>query len=68
MKEPFECDFLADLVLFLPLQQGKIIPLSVKVGDFVLLPEYGGSQIKTDEEEAEYLLFREAELVAKIEK
>lgn len=37
--------------------EGKVIPLSVKEGDTVLLPEYGGSQIKLDDKEyvASYL-------------
>jgi len=29
-------------------KSGNLIPLSVKEGDHVLLPEYGGSQIKLD--------------------
>lgn len=29
---------------------GKIIPLSIKVGDKVLLPEYGGTKVKLGEQ------------------
>ncbi|KAH1188801.1 chaperonin, mitochondrial [Glycine max] len=30
---------------------GNLIPVSVKEGDHVLLPEYGGTQIKLDDKE-----------------
>lgn len=29
---------------------GKIIPMSLKVGDTVLLPEFGGNKVKLDEQ------------------
>ena len=32
-------------------KSGNLIPLSVKEGDHVLLPEYGGTQIKLDDKE-----------------
>ena len=32
-------------------REGKVIPVGVKEGDTVLLPEYGGSQIKLDDKE-----------------
>lgn len=32
-------------------KSGNLIPVSVKEGDHVLLPEYGGSQIKLDDKE-----------------
>lgn len=41
------------------------MPLAVKVGDHVLLPEYGGTKVEI--EEKEYHLFRESDLLAKIE-
>lgn len=31
--------------------QGKLIPVTVKEGDNVLLPEYGGTQVKLGEKE-----------------
>ncbi len=43
---------------------GQVMPMSVKVGDKVLLPEFGGSKIEL--EDKEYFLFKESELVAKI--
>ncbi|CAI5757255.1 unnamed protein product [Candida verbasci] len=44
---------------------GQIIPTSVKQGDKVLLPSFGGNPIKIGEEE--YLLFTDKEILAKIE-
>ncbi|KAF5199042.1 10 kDa chaperonin [Thalictrum thalictroides] len=40
---------------------GKPIPVSVKEGDTVLLPEYGGTEIKLDEKE--YHLFRDDDIL-----
>lgn len=40
--------------------------MSVNVGDKVLLPEYGGTKV-TLEEDKELHLFRESDIVAKIE-
>ena len=40
---------------------GETIPMSVKEGDTVLLPEYGGDKVKIDDKE--YLLLREAEIL-----
>ncbi|XP_057422253.1 10 kDa chaperonin, mitochondrial-like [Lotus japonicus] len=40
---------------------GNLIPVSVKEGDQVLLPEYGGSQIKLDDKE--FLLFRDEDIL-----
>ncbi|KAI9293895.1 chaperonin GroS [Neoconidiobolus thromboides FSU 785] len=44
---------------------GNLIPVSVKPGDRVLLPPYGGSNVKIDNDE--YLLFKDSEILAKIE-
>jgi len=41
---------------------GKVIPLSVKVGDKVLYGKYSGTNITVDGEE--YLIVREEEIVA----
>ncbi|KAK9700722.1 mitochondrial heat shock protein Hsp10 [Basidiobolus ranarum] len=46
-------------------RDGKHIPVSVKEGDKVLLPPYGGSVVKVDKEE--FLLLRDSEILAKIE-
>lgn len=32
-------------------RDGKLIPVSVKEGDTVLLPEYGGTEVKLGEKE-----------------
>ncbi|KAK7606797.1 chaperonin 10-like protein [Phyllosticta citricarpa] len=45
-------------------REGKRILPSVKAGDKVLIPQYGGTPIKVAEEE--YHLFRDSEILAKI--
>ncbi|XP_037704078.1 10 kDa heat shock protein, mitochondrial-like [Choloepus didactylus] len=42
---------------------GQIEPVSVKVGDKVLLPEYGGTKVVL--EEKEYFLFRDSDILGK---
>ena len=44
---------------------GDLIPMSVAVGDKVLLPEWGGNAIKV--EEKEFHIFRDSDILAKIE-
>ncbi len=44
---------------------GKTVPLTVKVGDKVLIGKYAGNEIKIDDEEL--LIAREDEILAKIE-
>lgn len=44
---------------------GKLIPMNVKVGDTVLLPEYGGSKIKLGEQEL--FIFKDTDIIAKLE-
>jgi chaperonin GroES len=44
-------------------RDGEIIPINVDIGDKVLLPEYGGLQVKLDGEELH--LFRNDEILAK---
>ncbi|TIA71610.1 hypothetical protein E3P91_02447 [Wallemia ichthyophaga] len=46
-------------------KSGDNVPNSVKSGDKVLLPGWGGSSIKVGEEE--YYLFRDSEILAKIQ-
>jgi chaperonin GroES len=45
---------------------GKLIPLDVKVGDKVLFSKYGGTEVKIDGEE--YLIMREDDILGIIEK
>jgi len=44
---------------------GQLHPTTVKEGDTVLLPEYGGTKVKIDDEEL--FLFRESDLLGKFE-
>ncbi|KAJ8713350.1 hypothetical protein PYW07_013720 [Mythimna separata] len=46
---------------------GDFIPILVKVGDKVLLPEYGGTKVSLENDEKEYHLFRESDILAKID-
>ena len=45
---------------------GKLIPLDVKVGDRILFGKYSGSEIKIDDEE--HLIMREDDILGVIEK
>ncbi|KAL1971377.1 hypothetical protein VTN77DRAFT_330 [Rasamsonia byssochlamydoides] len=45
-------------------KNGNKIPMSVQPGDKVLIPQFGGSPVKVGEEE--YALFRDSEILAKI--
>ncbi|KAG8236908.1 hypothetical protein J437_LFUL015234 [Ladona fulva] len=47
-------------------EKGDHVPVAVKVGDTVLLPEYGGTKVTLDENK-EFHLFRESDILAKIE-
>jgi len=44
------------------LENGKVVPLSVKVGDRVMLGKYSGTEIKIDEHE--YVFVNEDEILA----
>jgi len=44
-------------------ETGASIPMSVKVGDRVLLPEYGGTKVGIDDKE--YHIFREQDILGK---
>lgn len=46
-------------------KEGNLIPLDVKQGDLVLLPEYGGSHVKL--EGKEYVLYRHDDLLGILE-
>uniref|UniRef100_A0A2P2IQP9 Protein groES n=1 Tax=Rhizophora mucronata TaxID=61149 RepID=A0A2P2IQP9_RHIMU len=41
--------------------EGKTIPTSVKEGDTVLLPEYGGTQVKLNDKE--FFLYRDEDIL-----
>ena len=44
-------------------EDGKRIPLEVKVGDRVIYAKYGGTEIKVDEEDL--IILRESDILAK---
>ncbi|GMS89402.1 hypothetical protein PENTCL1PPCAC_11577 [Pristionchus entomophagus] len=44
-------------------EKGDLIPNSVKAGDRVLLPEYGGTKVTF--EDKEYSIFRETDILGK---
>ena len=47
-------------------KDGKEVPFDVKAGDTVLLPKYGGTEVKIDGKK--YQLVREEDLLGVIEK
>ncbi len=47
------------------LEDGRIVPLEVKVGDKVLFSKYGGTEIKIGGEE--YIILREDDILAVLE-
>ena len=44
---------------------GKVIPFNVKKGDKVLMPKYGGTEVKIDDED--FQIVREEDILAVIE-
>ena len=48
-------------------EEGKLREMSVKVGDHVLLPEYGGSTIKLGEEQEELVIYRDDDVLGILE-
>lgn len=46
-------------------EEGKLIPLEVKVGDKVIYSKYGGTEVKVEGEE--YLVLSERDILARIE-
>lgn len=44
-------------------EEGKAIPMDIKVGDIVLYAKYGGTEIKVDDEEL--MILRESDVLAK---
>ena len=46
-------------------EKGDLVPVSVKVGEQVLLPEYGGVKVEIDKKE--FFIFRDVEIVGKWE-
>ncbi|KAI0077790.1 chaperonin Cpn10 [Panus rudis PR-1116 ss-1] len=48
-----------------PNKEGVVVPPNVKAGDRVILPSWGGSSFKVGEEE--YYLYRDSEILAKVQ-
>ena len=46
-------------------EEGKVVPLDVKVGDRILFGKYSGTEIKLDNQE--YLIVREEEVLGVLE-
>ena len=46
-------------------EEGKVVPLDVKVGDRILFGKYSGTEIKLDDQE--YLIVREEEVLGVLE-
>merc|ERR1711976_35443 len=46
-------------------EAGKLVPLTVAVGEKVLLPEFGGMEVELEGEK--YLLFRDLDFLGKVE-
>lgn len=47
-------------------REGKLLPMNIKAGDKVLLPEYGGHFVKLGEDE--YHLYREEDILGRFDK
>ncbi len=45
---------------------GKAVPFNVKVGDLVLMPKYGGTEVKLDEKE--YQVLSESDIIMVLRK
>lgn len=46
-------------------EKGDLVPLNVKVGDKILLPEFGGTKVALGDED--YHLFREGDILGRFE-
>mmetsp|Transcript_58339 Transcript_58339/g.116853 ORF Transcript_58339/g.116853 Transcript_58339/m.116853 type:complete len:103 (+) Transcript_58339:89-397(+) len=42
-------------------QKGEVIPMATKIGDTVIIPKYGGSELTLDSEE--YHIYRDEDIV-----
>ena len=47
-------------------ENGKAVPFNVKKGDLVLMPKYGGTEVKIDDKE--YQIVREDDILAIVDK
>jgi len=45
---------------------GKIIPLAVKIGDLVVLPDYGGAKINL--KDGDFFVYRDTDVIGTLQK
>ena len=48
------------------MQEGQQVPVTVKIGQTVLLPEYGGNSVKLADDK-EYLIYKDEDLLGVLE-
>jgi len=46
--------------------EGKRLPMELKVGDRILYARYAGTEVKGDETDEEFLVLRESDILAKV--
>ncbi|PWU16495.1 MAG: co-chaperone GroES [Chlamydiae bacterium] len=44
-------------------EQGRLRPMHVKVGDYILFSSYAGTEVKTEDEQAEYLIISQDDVL-----
>jgi chaperonin GroES len=44
-------------------EQGKLRPMHVKVGDYILFSSYAGTEVKTEDEQVEYLIISQDDIL-----
>lgn len=44
-------------------EQGRLKPMHVKVGDYILFSSYAGTEVKTEDEQAEYLIISQDDIL-----
>ena len=64
-EKPLQCEVIA-VGTGKVADDGKVTPLEVKKGDHVLIGKYSGTEVKVDDNE--YMIMREDEVLAVIEK
>jgi len=47
--------------------KGNVITPAVKVGEYVLLPEYQGTRVNMEDTEHEYMIYKDTELLGVVE-
>lgn len=48
-------------------EKDNVIPTAVKVGEFVLLPEYQGTRVAMEDAEHEYVIYKDTEILGVVE-